>query len=172
MAKKLEAIIKENISIGDIARAIRQEGYSTTAERKKKPAGSIITIDRIRAAYTDPNRFLKLKDGWIRDFVLKKDICPKSLEKKLPRDEGLQYAAQCGGLLEAYELDTWVDRSKHNPAIIETAKILELEPSWYLSKTPVAGYPDFAWIVYFGDGVVYDGYEGGSYYVRPVRASK
>jgi len=63
------------------------------------------------------------------------------------------------------ELFTMVDYNKYNPA----CKIDECESKGYWSSTTDANCADYAWLVYFDYGGVYDGYKSNSYYVRAVR---
>jgi hypothetical protein len=121
-----------------------------------------------------PDRIVKLPDGWFKDKLLGIDIAPKSLEKKLTnKGEAKKYCAEHGGRLpEDYELDSFVDRRKYNPAIIDAAKQLELESDDYWSGTTYADGTDSAWIVYFGHGDVYYGSKDYGWYVRPVRSSQ
>jgi hypothetical protein len=120
----------------------------------------------------DSNRFEKLPDGWIKDRLLGIDWAPKSLEKKLKWKEAQEYAAKFERQPEVYELETLLDRSKYNPAIIDAAKQLELESNLYWSGTTYADSTDYAWFVYFNDGDVYYVYKVSEYYVRPVRSSQ
>jgi len=119
-----------------------------------------------------PARFKKLKDGWVKDNLLGIDWAPASLEKNLPWNEGMEYAKKFGRMPSDFELSTLVDRTKHNPATIEAAKVLELRTAWYWSGVTTAWGAGCAWIVGFGSGYVYSYGKDNSYYVRPVRASK
>ena len=71
------------------------------------------------------------------------------------------------------ELDSIIDRSRCKPAIIPEAEVLGLKTDdWYLSNTPVAGYPSLVWCVGFYYGIVGNNGKGNKYYVRPVRSSQ
>ena len=71
------------------------------------------------------------------------------------------------------ELDSIIDRSRCKPAIIPEAEVLGLKTDdWYLSNTPVAGYPSGVWCVGFYGGGVFSSGKGVKYFVRPVRSSQ
>ena len=58
-----------------------------------------------------------------------------------------------------------------NPAINET--VFPNTPSHgFWSSSPIAGYPNDAWGIYFGYGYVYYGYRGNGYRVRLVRSGQ
>ena len=120
----------------------------------------------------NPDRFEKLSDGWIKDNLLGIDWSPKSLEKRLEWQEAQEYTAKFGRQAEVDELDSLTDRSKRNLAIVEAAKVLELESDYYWSGTTYADNTGFAWIVYFNNGYVVSDNKGSGYYVRAVRSSQ
>jgi len=71
------------------------------------------------------------------------------------------------------ELDSIIDRSRCKPAIIPEAEVLGLKTDdWYLSNTPVAGFPSRVWCVDFYYGDVNGLNKGYKYDVRPVRSSQ
>lgn len=172
MAKSIEMIIKENIPAQAIAKAIRAEGYRIPTGGKKKDTGAGFGEGYIINLLRSPDRIIQLKDGWFKDVVWGIDWAPKSLEKKLQWQEAKEYCAQFGRLPEHYELESLRDLAKYNPAVIESATKLELQSSYYWSGTTCAYDSGSAWGVYFYYGNVYYDGKGGSYYVRPVRASE
>lgn len=71
------------------------------------------------------------------------------------------------------ELESLIDRSRYNPAIIKGAEILNLKTDdWYWTETEHASWSGSAWIVRFKNGNVDFNFKDGSSYVRPVRPSK
>lgn len=84
-------------------------------------------------------------------------------------------AKACSALGEGWRLPTveemreLVDYTKHDPC----TDIPDTKSAWYWTSTPDAADPDYAWIVYFGGGAVYDCYRVSGYgaCVRAVRAS-
>ena len=64
------------------------------------------------------------------------------------------------------ELESILDLTKHDPAI---DPIFKCESAGYWSSTPYAGYTDYAWVVNFYYGLVYNINRILNYYVRPVR---
>jgi hypothetical protein len=117
----------------------------------------------------DPNRFEKQKDGWFRDNFTGKYISPPSFYKHLNWDNGKEYADELGGQFEIWNWDTFIDRTRKNPAIVKCAEVLELKTDdWHWSQTPYSSA--VAWFVHFdGGSVSNDGKDGGGY-VRPVRS--
>ena len=69
------------------------------------------------------------------------------------------------------ELASIVDRSKSNPAIDSVA--FPATPAIaFWSSSPIVGYADIAWLVYFGVGVVSYSYRDSPLPVRLVRAGQ
>jgi len=68
------------------------------------------------------------------------------------------------------ELKSIVDQTKNNPAIVDG--FVNTQFSLYWSSTTVLGYEDYAWGVYFDDGVNYYDDKSYSNYVRCVRAGQ
>ena len=64
------------------------------------------------------------------------------------------------------ELFSLVDFTKREPAV---NPMFECEKASYWSSTPVAGYSNLAWIVYFYDGNVNNNNRSNRYFVRPCR---
>jgi len=69
------------------------------------------------------------------------------------------------------ELQSLVDFERFNPAI-DTA-FFKSKSSWYWSSTPAAWSPgDCAWLVLFGYGSAYYGYQNDTAFVRAVRSAR
>jgi hypothetical protein len=144
-----------------------------------KPGAVMNSFQTYEAERTWLDRLERLPDGWFKDRFLTKtkgrDIfwSPDSLEKHVVATDAEAYAAQYGREPELDELESFIDRTKSKPAIIEAAKVLNLKiDDWYLSKTPVAGFSSCVWCVGFDYGDVYFFYKGSKDYVRPVRSSQ
>ena len=70
------------------------------------------------------------------------------------------------------ELQSIVDYSRHDPAI-NADYFPNTESSGYRSSTTSAGSPNYAWVVNFFIGSIFDGYKSGyNYYVRAVRSGQ
>lgn len=115
-------------------------------------------------------RFVALKDGWVSDNLLGIDwsLEDKKMSWNQAKEQGIN-------LPTTKQLETLVDRTKFNPAIIEEAKVLNLKTDdWYWAAEPYMN-PDWsglAWVVFFIDGYVDGCSKGDSSYVRAVRPSK
>lgn len=119
----------------------------------------------------DPNRFKKLKDGWIRDALLGIEWGPTA-ENLMNWKEAKKYCTKLGGRLpEVNELQSLIDYSKHNPAIDKDV-FVDTKSSWYWTGSEVAGNSYNAWVVDFYYGGVYNTNKANNYYVRPCRASQ
>ena len=168
MAKKLEVIIKENIDVNRIAKAIRAEGYRTKSEKGSKAiflSGGF--LDKLRS----PDRFVKLEDGWIKDNLLGLDWGPSS-DKTMNWADAKKYAIDKGGRLPTVdELSSLVDRSKRNPATDPIFTDTKTD-DYYWTGTELAGGSGGAWFVGFSSGVVGSYGEDSNGYVRPVRSSQ
>ena len=119
---------------------------------------------------TDPNRFEKLPDGWIKDHLQGKDYGPSS-EKILNEEDRKEFCAKLGG---------------EEPTAAEAVAIINFEGSpcffpifadtktddYYATKTEVAWGRSYVRVVSYGSGGVRYGSKGSKYYVRPVRASQ
>ena len=75
------------------------------------------------------------------------------------------------------ELRSLVDYAQYNPALPEDHPFTNIQLNtidFYWSSTTYADGPDYAWVVYMGDGDVHVGGDGkaGDYYVWPVRAGQ
>jgi hypothetical protein len=123
-------------------------------------------------ALRNPERFRKLKDGWVKDELVGVEWGPSSTDRMNWKDANDYCKKQGGRLPEVDELITLVDRSKYNPAI-NVEIFPDTKSDFYWSATAYAVNPAYAWFVYFYDGVVgsdYKGYDGSC--VRPVRSSQ
>jgi hypothetical protein len=132
--------------------------------------GSEPVIVDVNAPACD-HRFEKLHDGWVSDHELNIEWGPTS-EKQMNWDEAVKYCEGLGGRLPTREeLQSLVDYNRHDPAI-DTRIFQDTKNTWYWTSSPVSGYANGAWCVYFDDGDVnyFDKGDGG--YVRPVRASQ
>ena len=119
---------------------------------------------------SDPARFEKLSDGWIKDRLLGLDWGPSSA-KEMTWKQAQEYCKKQGGRLpESCELETLTDRSKSNPAIYPI--FADTKPSWYWSNTTVAWASGSAWCVAFRYGHVGSTSKGSFNSVRPVRSSQ
>ena len=68
------------------------------------------------------------------------------------------------------ELKSIVDRSKYNPAIVDSFQ--NTDSSSYWSSTSDEGNSDYAWLVYFYDGGVGNYGKSSNLYVRCVRGGQ
>jgi hypothetical protein len=140
-----------------------------------RPVEGILIGPEVVAQYEklrkDPNRFERSKDGWFRDNFLGKSFAPPSKDKHSSWGAGEEYANSLGAQPEIWEWETLVDRTRHNPAIVKCAEILELKlDDRYWSRTPYAGNLAVAWFVNFYYGYVSNVDKGDAGYVRPVRS--
>ena len=69
------------------------------------------------------------------------------------------------------ELQGLVDYSRHDPAI-DTTLFPATKSEAYWSASPVAAFPDCAWLVGFSDGHVYYNHRGSHAWVRAVRGPR
>lgn len=130
-----------------------------------------VEVPAYLAQLTDPQRFFKRPDGWVRDNLLGLDWGPSS-DKYMTFKEAEKFCKEQGGRLpELRELHSLVDYSKRDPAIDKNI-FPDTQSRWYWTATPVAGLSSFAWCVGFGGGGVLGNGKGSYGYVRPVRASQ
>ncbi len=95
--------------------------------------------------------------------------------KTMNYEEAERYCHECniGGhndwrMPTVDELESLVDRTKYNPAIVSDLFKVKTD-DWYWTSTPYASYSVSAWLVGFYHGsVVWGGRDSGCY-VRPVR---
>lgn len=161
---------------GDDGLFIADHSYADTIkllEEKKITAAGFDFFDR----KNDPNRFVKLEDGWFNDEFLSEiygkrfDRAPDSLEKRGTWQEMMDYAEQSGGFLPStFEWESIIDRERYNPAIVEAAKLLDLKmDDWYWSRDPGKWSDGAAWSVNPERGFVGYGYKDFRNYGRPCR---
>ena len=71
-----------------------------------------------------------------------------------------------------FELESITSNDRVSPAI-DTAFFPNTPSKGFWSSSPYANHANYAWLVYFYDGYVYDGYKGYAYYyVRLVRGGQ
>ncbi|MHB8155056.1 MAG: Lcl C-terminal domain-containing protein [Candidatus Omnitrophota bacterium] len=121
-------------------------------------------------------RLVRNSDGNLADKKFPIVWAKEDLPSKMNTEEAAEACKKLGdGWRPASiaELDSIIDRSRCNPAIIPEAEVLGLKTDdWYLSNTPVAGFPSNVWCVGFHYGFVNFCSKGSKYYVRPVRSSQ
>jgi len=170
---KLEQILKKEIDINKIAKAVRIAGYHLPSDRKAKKS---ISADV---------RFIDNGDGTIADtksgLIWVKNPHTDMLEQfkgEMPwraainACKALDFAGYNDWRLPTVEeLRGLVDYTKHEPAI-DKVFFSDTKSSWYWTSTTVAGYPGLAWSVYFYYGYVYGYNKDINNYVRPVRSSQ
>ena len=116
-------------------------------------------------------RFIKLPGNWVKDTQTNLEWGPSSSER-MPWEKAKAYCEKEGGRLPTVrELESLIDRTKHNPAVDKDA-FPDTKSAWYWTSEVVAGYSGCAWIVDFSDGVVCYSTKANSGYVRAVRPSQ
>jgi hypothetical protein len=163
--KQLERILEDRIDIPGIAKELLVAGFVVSA-KKKGPNVRAGFLGLLRS----PERFQKLKDGWVKDTLLGLDWGPSSTNRMNWKDAQKYCVDQGGRLPEIDELANLADRSKYKPAIHPI--FTDTQSSYYWSGTTSAGSTVYAWDVYFYYGNVYFGNKTYEYYVRPVRSSQ
>jgi hypothetical protein len=86
-----------------------------------------------------------------------------------PWNEAVEYAKSLGGgwrLPTIKELVSIVDYNRYNPACDKKLKCCS---DFYWSDSTTVDYPDYAWGVDFGSGLVFWKHKSSNYYVRCVR---
>lgn len=130
----------------------------------------------IKIIPVNPSRFTRNPDGTITDnqekIIWTKDDLPTKMTQ-------MQAIEACKKLGEGWrpasdkELESVIDRSRYNPAIIPQAELLGLKTDdWYITNTPYVGDPGYAWFVHFSNGFVNYFVKDFNGYVRPVRSSQ
>jgi hypothetical protein len=121
-------------------------------------------------------RFIRNADGSFTDKQLSIVWAKEDLPKKMNFNEAQK---ACKALGEGWrpasdkEMESLIDRSKYNPAIISEAIVLGLKTDYYYwTSTPYAGDSDGAWCVNFNVGIVNYYGKGCGNYVRAVRSSQ
>ena len=143
------------------------------------PKGSSVKMMTLAELRFSPDRMESLADGWFRDRFLtayygkNRDWSSESLERKLKWQEGEDYASKHGEQPEDFDLESLIDRSKNDPALVAGAAVLKLKTDdWYWSKRSYAGSSGDAWVVYPRGGSVGAYGKDDNSYVRPVRFSQ
>ena len=121
-------------------------------------------------------RFIRNSDGSFTDKQLSIIWAKEDFPEKMSFI-GAQEACKALGkgwrVASDKEMESLIDRSKYNPAIISDAQILGLKTDdWYWTNVPYAGSSDSAWIVGFRYGSMSCDVKGSNNYVWPVRASQ
>jgi hypothetical protein len=144
--------------------------------QKKTKTKEVMSLEEIRLS---PDRMEPLKDGWFRDKYLTVyygrnfDWSPVPLEKHIFWKEGEKHAQKFGLQPSRFEVESILDLSKHNPALVPGAVVLGLKiDDYYWTREEYAGSSDGAWCVGLRYGSVDYCYKGNYYYVRPVRSSQ
>jgi hypothetical protein len=121
-------------------------------------------------------RFIRNADGNFTDKQLPLIWAKEDLPSKMTPGAAIEACKKLGdGWYPASdkEFESIIDRSRYNPAIIPEAEVLGLKTDdWYITNTPHAGYPGYAWYVCLEDGNVGYCSKGNCSYVRPVRSSQ
>ncbi len=131
----------------------------------------VITVEKPFISKSN-GRFTTLADGWVKDAILGIDWSPSS-DKKMNWEEAKKFCADKGGRLpEVEELSRLVDYKKSSPAIDKDFFLDTKTDDWYWTGTTRADWSGYAWMVYFGYGVVSLYGKGNINHVRAVRPSK
>ncbi|WP_458068682.1 Lcl C-terminal domain-containing protein [Rhodanobacter sp. BL-MT-08] len=149
----LAASLAKSFASGGFARTAASNDSSTTADRFLRAYDEPVVVDN------------KTRLMW----------GSAESEKRMTFEEAEAYVAslKLGGfddwrLPDLEELESIRDLTRHDPCI-DTA-FFQSNSSWVWSRTPCAWSSDYAWLVVFGDGAVYDGHRSGAAFVRPVRS--
>jgi hypothetical protein len=178
MPKNLVSVIKGSIDYNRIAEEIKKAGYFPTSHWKVyhgslKDIMKSQTMEELRVA---SDRFVKQANGWFLDRYLDRHYgraylwSPKKDEIHVDWNAGETHAKSLDGRQpNVFEMNSLIDRTKKNPAIIEAAKVLELRTDdWYWTGEEWSSAS--AWFVSFYGGYVYSNGKGLGCYVRPVRS--
>jgi len=172
----IDCIVKKGI--------IKDDRYIHLIQAFKKQSekeGFEIKIDSIinlikpgeKAKETVGERFIDCGDGTIKDTKTKLMWQKEGSQERLNYKQAEEFVAELNK--EQYpdwriptreELESILDLTKHNPAI---NPMFKCESAGYWSSTPYAVFSDYAWLVGFNFGGVYDGGRYLGCFVRPVR---
>lgn len=119
---------------------------------------------------TDPNRFEKLSDGWIKDHLQGKAYGPSS-EKILNEEGRKEFCAKLGGEEPTAAEAVAIINFEGNPCFFPIFADTKTD-DYYATKTEVAWNKSCVRIVDYDRGYVSYSNKGIRYYVRPVRASQ
>jgi len=135
-----------------------------------------MTFEQLRFA---SDRMVKLCDGTFLDRYLSAYFkgffvwSPVGSEKHTNWNEAEKYAKSFGRQPSRFELESLIDVTKHDPALVPGALVLELKTDdWHWTNEEVAGSPGYARLVSLEHGGVYGYGKGLSNYVRCVRLSQ
>jgi hypothetical protein len=163
--KQVERILEDRIDIPGIAKELLAAGFIVSAKKKGAISGA-----GFLGLLRNPERFQKLKDGWIKDTLLGLDWGPSSSGRMNWKDAQKYCADQGGRLPEIDELASLADRSKYKPAIDPI--FTDTQSNFYWSGATCAVDTDGAWYVDFYYGDVSFGSKTVEDVVRPVRSSQ
>jgi hypothetical protein len=128
-------------------------------------------IEGVEVEAPTSSRFIRLKDGWVRDLELGVEWGPSSI-KSMNFQDAEKHCVNVGGRLPTIkELRAIVEYDRHEPAI-DTAFFPDTKKDYYWSSTKTAWNSGAVWCVGFYFGYVYFDLESLGLYVRPVRASQ
>lgn len=172
----IEQVLKREIDINKISKAIRNSGYCLKSERKAKralPSGQRF-IDNGDGTITDTKNNLI----WVKNPHMDlSDTFKKYMtwQQALDACKALDFAGHSDWRLPTVEeLRELVDYAKgvgDDPAVDKTF-FPDTKTSWYWTSTTCAWVSGCAWIVYFYYGGVSFSGKGSNVYVRPVRRSE
>ena len=113
-------------------------------------------------------RFIKLPDGWVKDIQTGLEWGPSSSDSMNWGKAKAHCEKADGRLPTVRELESLIDRKKHNPA----TDLPGTKSEWYWTCEDTAWYSCNAWYVVFSHGSVNYDSKDYNYYVRPVRSSQ
>ena len=118
------------------------------------------------------SRFTRLESGVIHDALLNLEWHAESIRGRNWQD-AMDKAAALGDDWRAPAIDelaSLCDRTRREPAC---DPVLNMPfDDWHWSSSPVVGWPEYAWLVYFDLGDVDDGHRNDGGFVRPVRVAR
>ena len=127
-----------------------------------------------QAGCASAERFADNGDGTVTDnctgLVWQKETAPGTYTwpQALRYSEGLELAGHDDWRLpNVRELQSIVDYGRYNPSIDPIFGAVSYS---YWSSSTLEGYPDYAWYVYFDDGLVSSASKYSAFYVRAVRS--
>lgn len=175
---KEEAILSVLAEIRDLLRGLRPAVEVSAGD---EAVAAVLTrehrsLEQLKYA---PDRMLKRSDGSFLDLYLLVYFrapffwSPVGSEEHSNWGEAEKYAKFFGRQPSRFELESLIDPTKSNPALVPGALVLGLKlDDCYWTNEGVAGNPDFARLVNLKHGGVNNFGKGYSMYVRPVRLSQ